>query len=43
MIRAETYSGSLGAGKPADFIGLAPNLLEIPTDDIVNTTVLGAS
>jgi len=40
QVRAETYSGSLEAGKRADFIVLDRNLLEIPEDDIVETKVL---
>ena len=39
-VRAEGYSGSLVAGKRADFIVLDRNLLEIPEDDIVDTKVL---
>jgi len=39
-VNAEKYSGSLEAGKKADFIVLDRNLFEIPEDDIVNTLVL---
>lgn len=40
MVRAEDYSGSLEAGKRADFIVLDRNLLEIDADDIIATQVL---
>ena len=40
MVEAESYSGSLEAGKRADFIVLDRNLLAIPADEIVNTQVL---
>ncbi len=40
QVRAEEYSGSLEAGKRADFIILDRNLFEIPEDDIVKTKVL---
>jgi predicted amidohydrolase YtcJ len=40
MVRAQDYSGSLEAGKRADFIVLDRNLLEIPEDGIAGTQVL---
>ena len=40
MVEAESYSGSLEAGKRADMIILDRNLFDIPEDDIVNTKVL---
>ena len=39
-VQAESWSGSLEAGKLADLIVLDRNLLEIPADEIVDTKVL---